>query len=76
MVSQFNEFTFIYISQKQRELIQINSTDVIFNTFSPSKNCLLYFPFFLERRFNESGIHSKDSQSYEFIFSYSFTKIV
>ena len=32
---QFNEFTFIYISQKQCKLAQINSIDLIFNTFSP-----------------------------------------
>ena len=35
---QFNEFTFIYISQKQCKLIQINFIDFIFNTFSLSKN--------------------------------------
>ena len=35
---QFNEFTFIYISQKQCKLIQINFIDFIFNAFSQSKN--------------------------------------
>ena len=43
---QFNEFTFIYISQKQHKLIQINSIDFIFNTFPLSKKYLLHFTFF------------------------------